>query len=361
MIAFIMAAALALSTSESVPAPDPAASSAPPRPEQVLAIPDALRQQLRTQVLARRVPPSERLNRLVHFMFDPAGLGMTYREDATHTVAQAYETRQANCLTFTLLAVALAREAGLDAYGQQIEETLAWRQEANTIYLTNHVNAGVRAREQRLTVDVAWNTVMARDPPEPISDERLLAHYYNNRAAELMAEGRPAEGLAYAHLSLVLDPTYATSWSNAGVLYLRDGDPVHAEQSYLHALQLKPMHSGALFNLTSYYQRAGDTTRAARMQARLQVVQSRDPFHHFLLATKYERQGDHARAVDHYKRAIRLYSGEHRFHFGLARAYFQMGDTRRAGKALARARELSEGDTRQLYQAKLDILRRQSH
>ena len=40
-----------------------------------------------------------------------------------------------------------------------------------------------------------------------------------------------------------------------------------------------------------------------------------------------------------------------------ARAYFLQGDSRRAGRSLARARELSQGDTRQLYQAKVDVLR----
>lgn len=361
MIAFIMAAALALSADGSPPFDEPVQTGVPPHPEQVLAVPDALRRQFHAQVIARGGPPAERLDRLVHFLFEPGGLGMAYREDATYTVAQAYETRQANCLTFTLLAVALAREAGLDAYGQQIEETLAWRQEANTIYRTNHVNAGVRIRQRRLTLDVASDLIIARAPPLPIRDERLLAHYYNNRAAELMAQQRLSEGLAYAQRSLALDPGYATSWSNAGVLYLRSGDAAHAERSYQQALQLQPLHPGALFNLVSYYRRNGEASQAARLQQKLETVQSRDPFHHFLLATEYERKGDLVRAAKHYRRAIRLYPDEHRFHFGLARAYFQRGDTRRAGKALARARELSEGGTRQLYQAKLDILRRQSH
>ena len=74
-----------------------------------------------------------------------------------------------------------------------------------------------------------------------------------------------------------------------------------------------------------------------------------------------ERDGDLERAAEHYRKAIRLYDGEHRFHFGLARVYFQQGDHHRASRELARARELSQGDTRALYQAKLETLRRQDH
>ena len=334
---------------------------APPAPNDVLAIPEPLRQQFREQVLDRTRQPNARLERLVDFLFSPQGLGMRYEPDANHTVAEAYATRQANCMSFTLLTVALAREAGLDAYAQQVEETLAWRQDHNTLYRTQHVNAGVRIRERRFTVDVAWNEVITRKPPEPIRDERLIAHYFNNRAAQLLEQGDLEDALLHAQIALTLDPGYATTWSNTGVMYLRSGDDARAERAYRHALDLDADNPGALFNLVSFYQRTGDAAAARPLQKRLDAVQARDPFHHFLLAAGFERDGDLVQAAEHYRKAIQLYDGEHRFHFGLARVYFLQGDTRRAGKALAHARELSQGDTRALYQAKLDTLRRQGH
>lgn len=333
----------------------------PPAPNDVLAVPEPLKRQFREQVLDRTHLPSARLERLVDFLFSAQGLGMRYEPDAHHTVAEAYATREANCMSFTLLTVALAREAGLDAYAQQTEETLAWRQDRNTLYRTQHVNAGVRIRERRFTVDVAWNEVITRKPPEPIRDNRLIAHYFNNRAAALLEQGSVDDALRHAAIALRLDPDYATSWSNTGVMYLRSGDDARAEQAYRQALDLDPDNPGALFNLVSFYQRAGDAVAARPLQKRLDAVQARDPFHHFLLAAGFERDGDLGQAANHYRKAIRLYDGEHRFHFGLARVYFLLGDTRRAGKALAHARELSQGDTRALYQAKLDTLRRQGH
>ncbi|HEY1034137.1 MAG TPA: tetratricopeptide repeat protein [Pseudoxanthomonas sp.] len=334
---------------------------APPPPNDVLAIPEPLRQQFREQVLDHTRQPNARLERLVDFLFSPQGLGMRYEPDANHTVAEAYATRQANCMSFTLLTVALAREAGLDAYAQQVEETLAWRQDHNTLYRTQHVNAGVRIRERRFTVDVAWNEVITRKPPEPIRDERLIAHYFNNRAAQLLEQGDLKDALRHAEIALELDPGYATTWSNTGVMYLRDGDAARAELAYRHALDLDPDNAGALFNLVTFYLRAGDADAARPLQKRLDDVQARDPFHHFLVAAGFERDGDLERAAEHYRKAIRLYDGEHRFHFGLARVYFQQGDHPRASRELARARELSQGDTRALYQAKLETLRRQDH
>lgn len=357
MLALVMNTALALAAAAPLP-PPVSMPPEPPAPAQVMAVPEELRNRFQRQVMDRAYPAEKRVQRLVDFMFQTDGLDMQYQYDATYTVAQAYATRRANCLTFTLLAVALAREAGLEAYGQQIEETLAWRQEEDTIYRTNHINAGIRVHQRRLTIDVAWDLVIARDPPEPISDARLLAHYYNNRAAELMAQHRLEEAQAFADISLGLDPGYPTSWSNAGVIAVRRGDTATAVHDYQRALALSPRHPGALFNLASYYQRSGQDALAAPLRKRLMTLQANDPFHQFLLAAEYERDGNYKRALRHYKRAIRLYDGEHRFHFGLARAYFHLGDNHRAGKALTRAHELSEGVTRQRYQAKLDTLRR---
>lgn len=357
MIAPLLAVALAFA--ELTPGPAAAApADVPPTPAQVMALPEPLRQQFHATVLSTPRAPEQRLRRIVEFLFSPDELGMHYDIGANHTVAEAYATREANCLSFTLLAIALAREAGLQAYGQEIEETLAWRQEQDTLYRTHHVNAGVRIHQRQLTVDVAWDEVIARKPPRQIRDERLLVHYYNNRAADLLDAGRLDEALRYADVAKTLDPGYAVTWSNTGVLHLRHGDPQRAEQHYLQALRLNPMEPGALSNLAVHYQRTGNTAAARALQARLQRVQKKDPFHHFLLGVKHEREGDLESAVRDYRQAIRLFPDEHRFHFGLARVYFQLGDRRRAGEALARAEQLSEGTSQQLYHAKLDALRR---
>jgi tetratricopeptide (TPR) repeat protein len=357
MMTWAFAAALALSPVAPAPVSPPAAP--PPSPEQVLAIPAELRTKFRQQVIDQSRSPSRRLTLLVDFLFDDDGLAMEYEHDATHTVEQAYRTRRANCLTFTLLAVALAREAGFEAYGQDIEDTLVWRQEQSTIYRTTHVNAGIQIKRQRYSVDVAWDSVIARNPPERIPDQRLLVHFYNNRVAELMALEQMEAAAGYAAVSLQLDPNYATSWSNAGVLHMRSGHQAAAERHYKRALDLDPKHAGALFNLVGFYRRVGDQEHADDYQQRLEKARLRDPFHQFLLAADYERHGDYARAAEHYRRAISLHDTEHRFYFGLARAYLQLGQARRAGRALARAQALSNGATQALYQAKLDNLRQQ--
>lgn len=325
-----------------------------------MALPPPLRARLHEQVIARNRSELARLEALVDFMFDKQGLALEYQYDATHTVEQAFATRKANCLSFTLLFVAMAREAGLEVQAQEIEETLAWRQEASTVYRSNHINAGVRAGGRRYTVDVASDSVIARHDPRPVTDQRMMVHYYNNRAAELLAQGQLDAALAHVRIALDLDPSHATSWSNAGVIHLRNGDRTAAAHAYARALAADPMHGGALFNMVGLYQLTGDHKREGEFRQRLEAAQLKDPFHQFLMALECEKHADYACAVQHYQRAIRLHDNEHRFYFGLARAYLHLGNARRAGRALARAQALGDDSTRGIYQAKLESLKRLS-
>jgi tetratricopeptide (TPR) repeat protein len=358
MIGLMVAAALALAPG--VPAGDPphALRQAPVAVDEVMTLPAELRQRVALEVVAPTRSDTQRLQRLTDFMFRPEGLGMQYRHDATSTVEHAYLTRQANCLTFTLLFIALAREAGLDAYAQEIDQTLAWHQQDSTIYRTNHVNAGVKADARRYTVDVGSDSLIARDPPQRVSDRRLLSHFYNNRAADLMANQSLAQAGDHMRIALELDPLYANSWSNYGVLHLRLGDLDAARGAYDRALELDPHHAAALFNRLTLAERTGDTRGEADYRRRLDRARARDPFHQFLLAADHERHGRYAEAVEHYRRAIRLHGREHRFHFGLARVYLQLGQARLAGEALLRAQALGGDAWRGIYQAKLDRLAR---
>lgn len=335
------------------------AARAVPAPDQILALPEALRSDFRARVLAVGDGEAQRLDRLVDYLFAPApaGLGLQYQPDANHTVSEAYAARRANCLSFTLLTIALAREAGLDAYGQEIAETLAWRKVDQTIYRTNHVNAGIRVRRKRLTVDVAWDEVIATEPPRAIPDARLLAHYYNNRAVDHMQAGDLDAAIRHAEASLAQDARFATSWNNLGVLHRRRGDLERARDHFERALALDPTHPSALSNLAMHLRQEGEIERAEALLARIERLQARDPLHQFLQAMDAERRGDFEQAAEHFRRAIRLHETEHSFHFGLARAYLQLGRDHAAARALERARALSDGEQRQRYAAKLEALR----
>ncbi|GAB3093092.1 tetratricopeptide repeat protein [Lysobacter terrae] len=330
-------------------------------PASLMAMPPELRERLHAEVLAQPATPSQRLQQLLHFMLDADALAIVYDEEATYSVEQTYAMRRANCLSFTLMFLALAREAGLDAQPQEIENTLSWRLDEGTIYRNNHVNVGVTVGGRIAVVDYSGDTMIATDRPVVIGEKRLFAHYYNNLAMAQLSEGNAVGGLQLMAAALAADPTYAPLWSNAGVLHVRLGDMASAERSYMKALSLDPAEDGALFNLVGLARRLGDTKRENDYRRRLARVQQRDPLHHFLLAMDAERNGDYPTAVAEYRQAIRLHSDEHRFWSALARTYLKAGDPRRAGKALVRAQALSDGATRAAYRAQLQELKRASN
>lgn len=352
MFDWLLVATLALSPTAAEPLP---AVVVPPA-AQVMEIPAPLREALQREVIERSPRGLARLERLVAFLYDPEGLDIRYRHDADHTVAETWASRQANCLSFTLLTIALAREAGLEAYGQEIPRTLSWYSEGDTLYFSNHVNAGIRVGRHEYTVDVASDSLLTRDPPTRVDDGRLLAVYYSNRGVSLLADGDLAGTGRYIAAALAADPGYASGWNNAGVLQLRTGARTAAEADFRHALDLDGGHEGALMNMAALSEARGDRAAAAKYRGRIERARLRNPFHFFALAVEDEKRGDYASAATHYRQAIHLHDGEHRFHFGLARAWLHLGEARKAGRALRRAHDLAKGETRLRYQAKLDAL-----
>lgn len=353
MIAWTMAALLAVSS------PEPRAGL--PDPVRIMAVPPELQAQLEARVLHAAGSKPQRLQRLVDFVFDPDGLGLEYDLTATRTVEETFRTRKGNCLSFTLLFVALARAAGLNASVQEVGQVLTWYEDEGFAYDAGHVNVLLRLGDQERTVDLDRNVLVARNGPKRISDRRALAHFYNNRGSELMAAGDPDAAAAALDTALALAPDFAPAWNNLGVLHARNGHSDRAERAYLAALDLDRAQAPAMSNLVRLYERSGDARRAKQYLRRLERVRRADPFHQFMLAVRAEQRGDYRGAVNRYRKAIRLYREAHQFRFGLARAYFLMGDFRRAQRELVLARALGEDDfTRSRYQAKLDSLRRLS-
>lgn len=351
MLSWVFAAVMAIST--------PAKRIDQPiePPAQVMALPAGLRARLQDDVLADSPSQRKRLNRLLHLVFDKDGLGLVYEDDATESVSQIYATRTANCLSFTLMFIALAREAGLDAYPQEIPETLAWHQDNGVFYRVDHINAIVRIGGTDYLVDIARDSVIALHAPARVTDERLLAHYYNNLAMHDLEQGRIAPALETMDTALQLDPHNSTNWSNAGVLYLRNGDAAAAEQAYTKALAFNPANTSALANMANLAHINGDHVREAELRKRLERQQQADPFFHFIQAEGYVEAGDYAQAIEHYQHAIRLHGEEPRFYAALAHAYELSGDTGQAIKALTRAEWFSTDTARAEIETQVTALR----
>ncbi len=350
-----------LATSTVAPAPPVAAPPPLPTPAEVMAIPAEAREELRRRITDTTYAPEKRLQKLVELVFEQNGVGLQYDTEATLTVAETWRQRRANCLSFTLLFVALAREIGLEANMQEVGQVVTWYQEQGMIFNAGHVNVGMRVEGRRATLDLDSNVLYDRRGPRQISDQRALAHFYNNRGAEQLAAQDPDGARRYFLMALAMDARFVAAWSNLGVLDARRDDVAAAARDFDTALSINPAHAPSLHNATRLYERIGDTRRAAQLLRRLEHTRQRDPFYQFMQGVAAERSGDYALAVDYYRHAVRLHNSAHQFHFGLARAYFLSGNNRLAEREMSKARALGGSDqTRAVYQSKLDAIRRLS-
>ncbi|AMJ58731.1 MULTISPECIES: tetratricopeptide repeat protein [Stenotrophomonas] len=360
--ALVLLAASSVALAAPAPAASPAAAvPAPaqvPTPQQVMAIPPEVRAQLQERVLKVANSPEQRLHLLVELVFRPEGMGLEYDTEATLTVAETWQQHRANCLSFTLLFVALAREIGLEARMQEVGQVVSWYQDQGLIFNAGHVNVGMRVDGRSATLDLDSNVLYDRRGPQPINDSRALAHFYNNRGAEQLAVHDYAGARAYFAAALRMDARFVPAWSNLGVLESRENDLDAASKDLETALAISPSHAPALHNATKLYQRMGNTRRVTQLQARLEQVRKRDPFYQFMQGNSAERDGDYALATHYYRQAVRLYDHAHQFHFGLARAYFLSGNNRLAEREMKRARDLGGDPLRAVYQSKLDGIRR---
>lgn len=343
-----------------VPVAGDAATSGIPSPEQVLAIPAGMRAMLQKQVIERSSSREQRLQALVEMIFDRHGLDLQYDANATYTVEQVWQQRRANCLAFTLMFVALAREAGIQARVQEVGQVVSWYQDQDNgvVYSVGHVNAGVEISGRYATVDLDRNVLYDRHGPQPVSRARALAHFYNNRGAERMAEGDLPGARAFFNASVAQDRAFSSVWNNLGVLDNREGDIDAAKRALDRALQLDGRQDAALTNASALYRRLGLDAQANALDRRLQSVQREDPFAQYMLGTQAERAGRLQDAIRYYRQAVRLYDSAHQFHFGLARVYFLAGQLKRADRELTRAQLLGGAPEQARYQAKLDSLAR---
>lgn len=334
---------------------EPVEPGEPLTPEQVLAVPAWLEALVRDRVIEPNTSREKRIENLIELMFGPEGLALAYDSGTTRTITESATDHKANCLSFSLMFVTLARRAGIDAYVQESSNVLAWQSE-NALYGTGHVNVGVKVNAERKTIDIDRSVVGVRGTVRAISERRVLAHYYNNRGAELMDRNQLPAARRQLDMAISMDASFVPAWNNLGVLRMREGSPQDAERAYTAALELDHRFAPALSNMINLYRGTGDTRRRAEYEESLFEVQRRDPFHQIMLALGYEKKGDYAAAAEHFQRAIRLKARYDFVYHGLARAYAHLGQASRAAEALVHARDAA-GDRRDMYQTKLDRLR----
>lgn len=280
-------------------------------------------------------------------------------DELTRTAEETFMDRRGNCLSFTNLYIAMARNLGLDASYQEVETPPFWSLTGQFLLLSKHVNVYIRTdHEKDSVVDFNFYNLSTKVKPNLISDRRAQALFYSNIGVERMLNGDTPGAFANFLASLQRDSTFSPAWVNLGILYRREGFPDYAEAAYFAALDNEPENLVAMSNLTSLYIEIGDMDLAQEYRQKVTKHRMQNPYYRYFLAKDAFEDGDYREAIMHLKYAIKKREDEAMFYSLLGLSYLMSGDREEAQRWMAKAESAaSSQQERQVYSQKLRLLK----
>jgi tetratricopeptide (TPR) repeat protein len=302
------------------------------------------------------LPEYERLVQLVRIVFQENRLGFSY-EKTTKTARQTFEDRSGNCLSFTNMLVSMARYLDLEAEFREVEVPPIWSLRGRLIVLSRHINVAVKIGAVSYVVDLFPEINPVQIGGQNVSDERGLAHFFNNRGAEYLANGQPGLAAVNYQAAAEADPEASFVWVNMGVARSHQRRFEESEECYLKALKIDGRDSVAMSNLADLYRKTGDQEKAEKWAKKVERFRKKNPYYHFALGERAYGSGDFEAAVGHYRDALKRNSREHHFHFALAKAYMRLGKLEEVASALEKAKKHAPDEWgKERYDQKLEIL-----
>ncbi|GAA0362316.1 hypothetical protein GCM10009092_28350 [Bowmanella denitrificans] len=305
--------------------------------------------------------------KLLRAIFGRANMNLLYDNEANTVARDTFHNRSANCLSMSIMTYALGEHAGMQIEFQEVDVPEFWTRRDGYSLLNGHVNLRILPRispntvyfaSQTVQVDFDPQSMSAHFPTRTIDKHRVLAMFYNNKAADALVHNQHLQAYAYSRAALQADPSLGEAWVNLGVLYRQNNLMAAAEKSYQRAITIENNRS-ALENLAVLYNMTDREEMAQDIFNKLERQRADNPFYHFLLGEQEYDLAHWSDAISHYRRAIALNPQQHEFYFGLAKSYYEMGDLAMAERylKLAKRRSIHDQDEHR-YQNKLNLLTR---
>ena len=302
---------------------------------------------------------ARRLHQILDAMIGEDRLDVVYKE-RTYTASEAFRLREANCLSYTNMFIALGRQVGLTVSYQEVDVPPDWTRSGDMLLLNRHINALVTTGEPNdQVVDFNMKDFRASYDRRAVSDTRALAHYYGNLAVDRMQAKETVEAVRYFRKALAQDPGFTAAWVNLGSLYLRAGRPEWARSAWAYALSLDPGEMVAMSNLERLDRDQGHLASADQLRQRIARHRMQNPYYRYYLAQVAFDHQDYKTAIGHLTFAVGKKKNEDRFFALLGLSYLRKGDMESAQHWIARAEEVAvDDDLQRNYHSKLEMLKR---
>jgi Tfp pilus assembly protein PilF len=253
---------------------------------------------------------------------EQGGHGIVYNAYTTETPQNTFASRRANCLSFTLLYVALARQVGIKAKVNEVDIPPTWDlRNKNDMVFLRHVNVRVPLlgenrnilKNDDVIIDLEMDRYNHSYPQRDIDDNLSAAQFYSNRAMEYLDAKDLRNSFLFLRKAISLNDQQSYIWSNLGALYGRLRLLPQAEQAYIHALSINPNDLTVMNNLAFLYQHTGNKAGAAKYLKLAQRYREANPFYQYSLALSAFEDEQYDIALGHLKRAMLKEKEEVRF------------------------------------------------
>ncbi|MFQ5527393.1 MAG: tetratricopeptide repeat protein [Thermoanaerobaculia bacterium] len=277
---------------------------------------------------------------------DKDGPRVRYEEGFTGTAQEAFDTGIVNCLSFSQLVVAMAREVGVEAFYMDVRKFQRFTKDGDLVIVAGHMTAGFDKGPERVILEFSVGPQVNYRDAVKISDETARAYYHSNRGAESLQAGDLVLAAEWLETATRLDPELPDAWVNLGVVLRRQGDIEAAESAYRRAIRLDGEFFPAYQNLAALYRLRGDADSAARMLTLLERRQPTNPFIYLALGDLSLERGDLEDARRFYRRGRRLRRGEPDLLAALGEVALAMGKVEEAERWLAKGQKRGSDNPR---------------
>lgn len=296
-----------------------------------------------------------RLDYLMSLLFGPDLKAFPYAGNQTNVAAQTWRLKLGNCLSLSVLAYSMGRALNLPVQLQEVRVPPFFDRRGSVDFVGRHVNVLI-SNDARLHLKngtrTSGNVVLDFEPQVgwlragmPLSEESVLARYYNNIGAEFFAQDNPAQAYAWFKAAILADRQYSSSYSNLAQLYRRKGFVDSAERLLLHAIALNGSDDSPVRSMHQLLVEQGRHADAVKYAAILEARREKDPYYWLGVGLDNLRDAQYRKAVNALEHAEALTTGFDEVHRYLALAYFRNGDQAKAKKQLAVLAALLAPDT----------------
>ncbi len=275
--------------------------------------------------------PSRRAEALHYALLGPTAAGaqgIIYNPRANHAPVEAFSAREANCLGFSLLFVAMARHVGLKAAINDVSIPPTWSMEEDRVQFLRHVNARIflRGDQGDMVVDLDMDNYRTYYSQRTIPDNWARAQYFNNRAMEIYArDANIPASFYFLRAALRENDQQAFLWNNLAALYRQQGHADLAEALYIRALQADSQDLTVIHNISQLYRETQREEKARALQHLLSDYRDHNPYYQYRLASELYLAADYRQAARRIEKAIRKQPEERAFYQLAADIYGQLG------------------------------------